>query len=150
MRPHCQKLCNDLCGGRSKPFFYAGIIDETRVDRKGYRILAKFINNDNGEIGNVELSPADSDNKMKFQIGKDDYGKEVTPTYSVTETMDPIRPYLKRKTIIIRNINYTYVDYTTIPGVETEYHVIGSLALERQINTQIPDEDQAIDWEAGN
>ena len=60
---------------------------------------------------------------MKFQIGKDDYGKEVTPTYSVTETMDPIRPYLKRKTIIIRNINYTYVDYTTIPGVETEYHV---------------------------
>lgn len=97
-------------------FFYAGIIDETRVDRKGYRILAKFINNDNGEIGNVELSPADSDNKMKFQIGKDDYGKEVTPTYSVTETMDPIRPYLKRKTIIIRNINYTYVDYTTIPG----------------------------------
>ena len=130
-------------------FFYAGIIDETRVDRKGYRILAKFINN-NGEIGNVELSPADSDNKMKFQIGKDDYGKEVTPTYSVTETMDPIRPYLKRKTIIIRNINYTYVDYTTIPGVETEYHVIGSLALERQINTQIPDEDQAIDWEAGN
>jgi hypothetical protein len=69
---------------------------------------------------------------------------------SVTETMDPIRPYLKRKTIIIRNINYTYVDYTTIPGVETEYHVIGSLALERQINTQIPDEDQAIDWEAGN
>ena len=106
--------------------------------------------NDNGEIGNVELSPADSDNKMKFQIGKDDYGKEVTPTYSVTETMDPIRPYLKRKTIIIRNINYTYVDYTTIPGVETEYHVIGSLALERQINTQIPDEDQAIDWEAGN
>ena len=24
-------------------FFYAGIIDETRVDRKGYRILAKFI-----------------------------------------------------------------------------------------------------------
>ena len=131
-------------------FFYAGIIDETRVDRKGYRILAKFINNDNGEIGNVELSPADSDNKMKFQIGKDDYGKEVTPTYSVTETMDPIRPYLKRKTIIIRNINYTYVDYTTIPGVETEYHVIGSLALERQINTQIPDEDQAIDWEAGN
>ena len=70
-------------------FFYAGIIDETRVDRKGYRILAKFINNDNGEIGNVELSPADSDNKMKFQIGKDDYGKEVTPTYSVTETMDP-------------------------------------------------------------
>ncbi len=76
--PFVKKLCNDLCGGRSKPFFfYAGIIDETRVDRKGYRILAKFINNDNGEIGNVELSPADSDNKMKFQIGKDDYGKEV-------------------------------------------------------------------------
>ena len=130
-------------------FFYAGIIDETRVDRKGYRILAKFIDSGDGKIGNVELSPVDSDNKMKFQIGKDDYGKEVIPTYSVTETMDPIRPYLKRKTIIIRNINYSYVDYTTIPGVETEYHVICSLALERQINTQIPDEDQAIDWEAG-
>ena len=149
--PFVKKLCNDLCGGRSKPFFsMLALLMKPVSIGKGYRILAKFINNDNGEIGNVELSPADSDNKMKFQIGKDDYGKEVTLTYSVTETMDPIRPYLKRKTIIIRNINYTYVDYTTIPGVETEYHVIGSLALERQINTQIPDEDQAIDWEAGN
>lgn len=131
-------------------FFYAGNIDDSRIDRKGYRIVAKFINSDDGEIGNVELSPADADNKMKFQIGKDAYGKEEKPTFSVTETMDPIRPYLKRRTIIIRNINYFYVDYTTVPGVETEYHVIGSLALERQINTQIPDEDQAIDWEAGS
>jgi hypothetical protein len=27
---------------------------------------------------------------------------------------------------------------------------MGSLTLERQINTQIPDEDQAIEWEEGN
>ena len=33
-----------------------------------------------------------------------------------------------------------------IPGFEVKYKVEGSLILERKINTQIPDEDQAIEW----
>lgn len=125
-------------------FFYAGLFDETRQDRKGYRIKAKF--NDNGM---VTLSPADPNNKMQFALGKDDFNNEITASYSITESMDAIRPYLMHRTIIINNINYTFKDYTTIPGVETEFHVMGSLTLERQINTQIPDEDQAIEWEEG-
>ena len=126
-------------------FFYAGLFDETRQDRKGYRIKAKFNNN-----GMVTLSPADPNNKMQFALGKDDFNNEITASYSITESMDAIRPYLMHRTIIINNINYTFKDYTTIPGVETEFHVMGSLTLERQINTQIPDEDQAIEWEEGN
>ena len=125
-------------------FFYAGLFDETRLDRKGYRIKAKF--NDNGM---VTLSPVDPNNKMQFALGKDDYNNEITASYSITESKDAIRPYLLHRTIIINNINYTFKDYTTISGVETEFHVMGSLTLERQINTQIPDEDQAIEWEEG-
>lgn len=125
-------------------FFYAGIIDETRIDRKPYKVLIKF-----DESGSVELSAIDPENKMKFKMGSDEFGNPITPVFSVTEAMDALRPYLKHKTIIINNIDYTYVDYTTIPGVETKYHVQGSLTLERQINTQIPDEDQAIQWEEG-
>ena len=126
-------------------FFYAGLFDETRQDRKGYRIKAKFNNN-----GTVTLSPADPNNKMQFALGKDDFNNEITASYSITESMDAIRPYLMHRTIIINNINYTFKDYTTIPGVETEFHVMGSLTIERQINTQLPDEDEAIEWEEGN
>lgn len=126
-------------------FFYAGLFDETRLDRKGYKVLAKF-NKDNGT---VELSPADPSNEMEFAIGEDNFGNQITASYSITKSMDAIRPYLRHQTIIINNINYTFTDYTTIPGQRTTFHVMGSLTLERQINTQIPDEDQAIEWEAG-
>lgn len=112
---------------------------------KDIGLKAKFNNN-----GMVTLSPADPNNKMQFALGKDDFNNEITASYSITESMDAIRPYLMHRTIIINNINYTFKDYTTIPGVETEFHVMGSLTLERQINTQIPDEDQAIEWEEGN
>ena len=98
----------------------------------------------------VTLSPADPNNKMLVaRTVKIDFNNEITASYSITESMDAIRPYLMHRTIIINNINYTFKDYTTIPGVETEFHVMGSLTLERQINTQIPDEDQAIEWEEG-
>jgi len=33
-----------------------------------------------------------------------------------------------------------------VPNVDINYKVSGSLILERQLNTQIPDEDQSIEW----
>lgn len=47
---------------------------------------------------------------------------------------------------IILHIRYTYEDYTTAPGVRLKYTVSGSLSMQRDLNTLIPDEDQQIQW----
>lgn len=60
--------------------------------------------------------------------------------------MDATRPYLKHRYVIINNIDYYYSDYTAVAGTSVRYHVKGTLTLSRKINTQIPDEDQAIEW----
>ncbi|SEM68809.1 protein of unknown function [bacterium A37T11] len=113
-------------------FFYAGNIDEERQDRRNYKIYATF-----NKTGGVTFR---ADNPtIKFQVNKD-------ASYTVNEQMDAVRPYLLHRYITINNIEYNYTDYTMVPGVGIDYIVSGSLILERQLNTQIPDEDQSIEW----
>lgn len=113
-------------------FFYAGTIDETRQDRKNYKVFASF-----QEDGEVKLS---SDNpEIDFVVNQ-------KASYTISEQMDAVRPYLLRRYLTIKNIDYEFTDYTMVPNIELRYKVSGSLVLERRINTQIPDEDQAIEW----
>lgn len=113
-------------------FFYAGNIDEERQDRRYYKIYATF-----NETGGVTFW---ADNpQMKFSVNRD-------ASYTITEQMDAVRPYLLHRYITINNIDYQFTDYTMVPDVDINYKVSGSLILERQLNTQIPDEDQAIEW----
>ena len=67
-------------------------------------------------------------------------------SFHIIEQKDDVKPYLVHRYVIINNISYDYVDYTSAPGSEFNWSVSGTLTLERQINTQIPDEDQAIEW----
>lgn len=113
-------------------FFYAGNIDEERQDRHNYKVYATF--DDNGGVTFSTDNP-----EMNFQVNKD-------ASYTITEQMDEIRPYLLHRYLTINNIDYQFSDYTMVPNVEINYLVSGSLILERKLNTQIPDEDQAIEW----
>ncbi|MEC3878194.1 DUF4973 domain-containing protein [Parapedobacter sp. 10938] len=113
-------------------FFYAGNIDEERQDRRLYKVYATF-----SETGGVTFSADNPD--MKFVVNKD-------ASYTITEQMDAVRPYLLHRYITINNIDYQFTDYTMVPSVDINYKVSGSLILERQLNTQIPDEDQSIEW----
>lgn len=112
-------------------FFYAGTINEDRADRGQYKVYAHFDN------GIVTFSSDNPD--MKFSAKKDGI-------YSVREMMDETRPYLLHRYITINNIDYEFVDYSMAPGTEIKFYVQGSLILERKLNTQIPDEDQSIEW----
>ncbi|MCI0922476.1 DUF4973 domain-containing protein [Sphingobacterium rhinopitheci] len=113
-------------------FFYAGNIDEERSDRRNYKIYATFL-----ESGSVNFW---SDNpELNFKLNKD-------ASYTVTEQKDAVRPYLLHRYITINNIDYLFTDYTMVPNYKINYSVNGSLILERQLNTQIPDEDQSIEW----
>lgn len=115
-------------------FFYAGTIDENRTDRKNYKIYATFNGTTNGSIAFRCDNP-----NVNFTNNKE-------ASFRIIEEMDDVRPYLKHRYIIISNIDYEYTDYTSVPGSGITYTVKGSLTLERNINTQIPDEDQAIEW----
>ncbi|MCI1647363.1 MAG: DUF4973 domain-containing protein [Bacteroides sp.] len=114
-------------------FFYAGTVDEDRTDRANYKIYVKFDPNSNNLTFTVD-NPL-----MEFQLNR-------SPSYTVDEEMDATRPYLLHRYVTIRNIDYNYTDYTLIPNAKVEYTVRGTMILERKINTQIPDEDQAIEW----
>ena len=113
-------------------FFYAGNIDEDRQDRRNYKIYATF-----DDSGAVTFSADNPD--MNFQVNKD-------ASYTISEQMDEIRPYLLHRYLTINNIDYQFSDYTMVPNVDINYKVSGTLILERQLNTQIPDEDQQIEW----
>ena len=113
-------------------FFYAGNIDQNRPERGNYKVYAKF--NDDGTVTFYAENP-----DMNFQVNRN-------ATYTISEQMDEVRPYLLHRYLTINNIGYLFTDYTSVPNVGINYKVSGSLILERQLNTQIPDEDQQIEW----
>ncbi|MCH3991516.1 MAG: DUF4973 domain-containing protein [Prevotella sp.] len=112
-------------------FFYAGATDEDDKNRRTYKIVATF-NKDS------TLNMHAEDEKIDFQLLS-------IPKYTVEENMDDVLPYLKHRYITIK-LSYIYNDITSVPGVSIGYQVEGTMTMERKINTQIPDEDQAIQW----
>lgn len=114
-------------------FFYAGTVDENRTDRRNYKVYASF----DPLTKKVTLTADNPD--MQFKVNG-------TPLFSVEEEMDATRPYLLHRYITISKIDYNFTDYTSVPNSNIDFTVRGSLILERKINTQIPDEDQAIEW----
>lgn len=115
-------------------FFYAGLIDDDLINRAAYKVYFEF-----GEGNDKSLRIRTDNPLIKLQPAKEAF------FYSITETMDDQQPYLLHRYVTF-DIEYDFVDYTSAPGAEIPYKVKGSMTLERRINTQIPDEDQAIEW----
>lgn len=114
-------------------FFYAGTVDENRTDRENYKIYASF------DEQTKQVTFTANNPEMEFVV-------HGTPVFTIEENMDATRPYLLHRYITISKIDYNFTDYTSVPNASISYTVRGSLILERKINTQIPDEDQAIEW----
>jgi hypothetical protein len=68
-----------------------------------------------------------------------------TPTYEIKEEYDIDRPYMIKRTYTL-TMEYYYEDYTSSTGMVFPYRCVGSMVMLRNINTLIPDEDQAILW----
>ena len=113
-------------------FFYAGNIDESRVDRANYKIYARF---SGGTQGSVTLWS--ENDKINFKT-------DGRCTYRVYELADEVKPYLLHRYVILNNINYSYVDYTSVKNYQISYTASGTMTLERQLNTQISDPDWQI------
>lgn len=114
-------------------FFYAGMIGEDDFYRKNYKIFAHF------DEENKIVTFSAEDSNINFEV-------RGTSIFKIDELMDEVRPYLLHRYITINNIDYSFTDYTTVPEKTISFTVRGTLIMERKINTQVPDEDQAIEW----
>lgn len=117
-------------------FTYAGIVDEDYTDRRLYKVKFTF----NGETNGVVTLSCDNAEEIGFEVNPD-----VTTSFRISSSMDATQPYLEHRYVIINNIDYWY-NYKPSEGTAIRYHVQGTMTVARDINTQIPDEDQAIQW----
>lgn len=122
-------------------FFYAGNdIDESREDRHLYKIYAEFIPDpaEDGKAGTVRFYDPTNNPSLGFSSSD--------AIFSINEVADEIQPYIIHRYITISGIDYYFNDYTHDENGVRDYHVQGAVTMERKINTQIPDEDMAIEW----
>lgn len=120
-------------------FLYAGTRDIEYLDRKNYKVLIKFTD-EAFEVRKKKLVIW-SDNALnnKFKVGADQ------SYYTIDEEMDAKLPYMKHIYITLY-LSYEFEDYTTVPGQRLKYKVEGTLSMQRDLNTLIPDQDQQIQW----
>ena len=140
-------------------FFFMGQRNIDYLDRKHYKLFVEFTDEpvEGTLLGAKKLRLyTDNPDKNKLVTGnmvtKAEGGKTVTEFvegadayYVKMEEMDDQEVYTKHIYITLY-LAYKFVDYDTAPGTELEYTVSGSMALQRNLNTLIPDEDQQIQW----
>ena len=117
-------------------FFYAGTFDEQSLLRKNFKVYARFNPYEaGGRRGTVTMW---CDNpEMNFVQNK-------PATFTILEQDDEVQTYIMRRTVIINDIDYMFDDYLSAPGNSITYSVQGNMAMERRLNTQMPEEDQII------
>lgn len=117
-------------------FFYAGAFNETSLLRHNFKVFAKFEpTSADGKRGNVIFTCENP--KMNFVQNK-------VATFTMLDSPDEVQSYITRRTVIINDVDYTFTDYLTAEGTEIIYNVQGTMAMERKLNTQMPEEDQII------
>jgi len=121
-------------------FFYAGLIEEDAVDRANYKVVMEF-----GEA--VDQGDGTLRGTIMLKAANPAINLEVLnqPTYQIKRSADATLPYLVREYCTV-NLEYKYNDITSIPALPIRYKAQGTMTMERQRNTLIPDEDQAIQW----
>lgn len=117
-------------------FMYAGTINEESQIRKDFRIYARFTPDaENPNHGDVEMWADPEHPEMDFK-------QQSLAHFTILEIPDEVQSYIMRKTVIINGIDYVYSDTKTAPGTTIRYHISGTMAMERKLNTQKPEEYQ--------
>ena len=131
-------------------FIYAGMRDMEYQDRQQYKVYMRFTD----ELAGIDTRKyklevwsdgADDDPTTPEKVEGNNFKVLSTCYYETDEDYDVTRPYRKHEYITVY-LNYSFEDYTTSPGQRLEYTVDGTLSMQRDLNTLIPDEDQQIQW----
>lgn len=132
-------------------FFYMGLRDENYIDRKYYKLFVEFTDEyfEGKYKLNIWTDNGGTDGNNFSLIKETDLvgaTRDKQPLYTITEEMDATKPYLKHIYYTLY-IDYTFEDYTLSPGNRLMYTVNGTLSMQRDLNTLIPDVDQQIQWD---
>lgn len=134
--PGAMKTVQTYVVDQNTVFFYAGNFNEQSLLRKNFKVFAHFQPYEpGGTRGTVTFTC--NNPKMKFVQNKQ-------ATFTILEQHDEVQNYILRRTVILNDVDYTFADYLTAPGSEITYNVVGSMTMERKLNTQMPEEDQVI------
>lgn len=128
-------------------FFYAGLMNEemTVENKEKYKIFVRFLGHGSEDEGDFKLQVwANKPEEIGFEL------KSKNMSYQVASIPDVNKPYLEHRYVNF-DLEYIFDDVTSAKDkdgnpVHIPYYVKGSLIMQRDINTQIPDEDQAIQW----
>lgn len=133
-------------------FFYAGITEELAENRDEFKIKCKFLEpTEVTEIKdpNSEESTGLFVKKGKLVLSADNPEMEFEvigePTYEIREELDINRPHLIKRFFTL-TMSYNYKDATASENMVFPYRCEGTMLLQRNISTLIPDEDQAVFW----
>ena len=123
-------------------FFYAGTRWEEDENRDKYKVAVSFGEGskdaDGVETGPITITSMSPENPTQIEA----YGN---CSYRRSVEKHPTEPFMEKHITVIY-INYYYTDNTSDPLNPIRYRATGSMAMQRTINTLIPDQDQAIQW----
>ena len=133
-------------------FWYAGITEELAENRGQYKLKCKFLDpTEETEIVDEKTGEGtglyQKRGLLNLEVDNPNLNFEVvgTPSYEIREEKDIDRPHMVKRFYTL-TMEYLYEDYTSSSNMIFPYRCKGTMLMQRNINTLIPDEDQAILW----
>lgn len=133
-------------------FFYAGITEELAENRGEFKIKCEFL--DPEEITEIDDPNAEEgmtlyQKKGKLVLSAENPALEFEvigqPSYEIREEVDIDRPHIIKRFYTL-TMDYKYKDSVSSSNMVFPYHCVGTMLMQRNVSTLIPDEDQAIFW----
>jgi hypothetical protein len=133
-------------------FFYAGITEEMAENRGEFKVKCEFLPPD--EVTEIEDAKTGEKTGLYVKKGKLTLSAENpalafevtgTPSYEIKEEFDVDRPHVIKRFFTL-TMEYRYSDSVSSQNMVFPYRCRGTMLMQRNISTLIPDEDQAIFW----
>ena len=133
-------------------FFYAGITEELAENRSDFKVKCEFLEPD--EVTEVEDSKTEEPTGLYVKKGKLVLSAENPamefevigePTYEIKEELDIDRPHIIKRFFTL-TMEYRYKDSASSESMVFPYRCKGTMLMQRNVSTLIPDEDQAVFW----
>jgi Domain of unknown function (DUF1735). len=133
-------------------FFYAGITEELAENRGDFKVKCEFLEPD--EVTEIEDSKTGESTGLYVKKGKLVLSAENPalefevvgePTYEIKEEFDIDRPHIIKRFFTL-TMEYKYKDSVSSENMVFPYRCQGTMLMQRNVSTLVPDEDQAIFW----
>jgi hypothetical protein len=133
-------------------FFYAGITEELAENRGDFKIKCEFL--EPNEVTEIEDSKTGESTGLFVKRGKLVLSAENSalefevigePTYEIKEEFDIDRPHIIKRFFTL-TMEYRYKDSVSSENMVFPYRCKGTMLMQRNVSTLVPDEDQAIYW----